>query len=82
MTVMTASAPNVPVNTAGLDCLSASSSAMKNVLSPISEKKIRRKPDTNPSLKGESPTIPDQAVVDLFRNILTIFGQSTTHLGL
>ena len=31
---------------------------MKNVLSPISEKKIRRNPDTKPSLKGESPTRP------------------------
>jgi hypothetical protein len=31
---------------------------MKKVLSPISEKKMSRNPETNPSLKGESPTTP------------------------
>ena len=31
---------------------------MKKVLSPISEKKMRRKPDTKPSRKGLSPTRP------------------------
>lgn len=31
---------------------------MKNVLSPISEKRISRNPDTIPSVKGLSPTMP------------------------
>ncbi len=58
MTVMTARAPKVPAKTALLGCLKASRSAMKKVLSPISEKNIKRKPETNPSVKGLSPTIP------------------------
>lgn len=58
MTVITASAPKVPANTIPLGCLSASSSAMKKVLSPISLNKMSRKPETNPSRRGESPTMP------------------------
>lgn len=40
MTVMTASAPKVPANTRERGCCRASSTAMKKVLSPISEKKM------------------------------------------
>ena len=58
MTVMMASAPKVPVNTAAFDCFSARSRAMKKVLSPISEKNMSRKPDTKPSRSGVSPTRP------------------------
>lgn len=39
-------------------CLKASSNAMKKVLSPISLKKIRSRPDTNPSVNWLSPTKP------------------------
>mmetsp|Transcript_15310 Transcript_15310/g.42818 ORF Transcript_15310/g.42818 Transcript_15310/m.42818 type:complete len:222 (+) Transcript_15310:725-1390(+) len=55
---MTARAPNVPTNTSVLLCCNASSIARKNVLSPISENKMRRKPETKPSVKGLSPTTP------------------------
>jgi len=58
MTVITASAPNVPVKTRDLGCLRARRRAMKNVLSPISLKKINRKPERRPSRKGSSPTRP------------------------
>jgi len=50
MTVITASAPNVPANTLPLLCCVASSTAMKNVLSPISLKKMRRNADRKPSV--------------------------------
>lgn len=53
MRVMTARAPKVPRKTRVLDSFSASSTAMKKVLSPSSEKRINRKPDSTPSLKGE-----------------------------
>lgn len=58
MTVITASAPNVPVKTRDLGCLRARRRAMKKVLSPISLKKINRKPERRPSRKGSSPTRP------------------------
>lgn len=58
MTVMMASAPKVPAKTMPRASFSASSTAMKNVLSPSSEKRIRRNPDTAPSLKGLSPSSP------------------------
>lgn len=53
MTVMTASAPKVPPNTRPLGCCSASSSAMKKVLSPISEKKMSSRAWMKPSLQEE-----------------------------
>lgn len=55
---ITASAPNVPAKTRALFSFSANRRARKKVLSPSSEKRIRRKPDTIPSLKGESPISP------------------------
>ena len=58
MTDMTARAPKVPPKTSTLFSLSARSRAKKNVLSPSSENKIRRNPDTIPSLNGESPMSP------------------------
>ena len=58
MTVMTPSAPKVPANTTLRDSFSASSTAMKNVLSPSSENRISRNPDSAPSLNGLSPSTP------------------------
>ena len=58
MTVMTPNAPKVPANTTLRDSFSASSTAMKNVLSPSSENRISRNPDSAPSLKGLSPSTP------------------------
>ena len=60
MTVMTARAPKDPAKTSlrRNGYLSANSTAMKKVLSPSSEKKMRRKPETRPSLRGESPSSP------------------------
>ena len=58
MTVMTASAPKVPANTTPLLSFRASSTAMKKVLSPSSEKRMSRNPETIPSRSGESPTRP------------------------
>mmetsp|Transcript_13885 Transcript_13885/g.23477 ORF Transcript_13885/g.23477 Transcript_13885/m.23477 type:complete len:228 (+) Transcript_13885:735-1418(+) len=46
---MMARAPKVPTKTALCGCFSASNTAMKNVLSPISEKKINRNADAKPS---------------------------------
>ena len=43
MADMTARAPKVPANTVPFGCCSASSRAMKNVLSPRSLKKMSRK---------------------------------------
>lgn len=60
MTVMTPKAPKVPRKTSPCDCFSASSRAMKNVLSPSSENKMRRNPDTTPSLKAGSPPMAAQ----------------------
>ena len=50
MTVITANAPNVPAKTLPLLCCVASSTAMKNVLSPISLKKMSRNADRKPSV--------------------------------
>lgn len=58
MTVMTANAPKVPINTVLRDCCKARRTAMKKVLSPISDSKIRRNACTKPSLSGLSPTSP------------------------
>ena len=58
MKVMMASAPKVPAKTMPRGSFSASSTAMKNVLSPSSEKRMSRKPDSAPSLKGLSPSTP------------------------
>ena len=55
MTVMMPRAPKVPMKTRGFDCLSESRSAMKKVLSPSSEKKINRNPDTMPCWNSPSP---------------------------
>ena len=55
MTVMMPRAPKVPINTKGFDCFSESRSAMKKVLSPSSEKKINRNPDTMPCWNSPSP---------------------------
>ena len=59
ITVMMASAPNVPANTRPLFFFSASNTAMKKVLSPSSENKMSRNPDTNPSLNASLPIDPE-----------------------
>jgi hypothetical protein len=58
MTVMAAKAEKVPMKTRARDRFVANRRAMKKVLSPSSEKKMRRKPETTPSVKGVSPRMP------------------------
>ena len=58
MTDMTARAPKVPAKIRALFSLRARSNARKKVLSPSSENRMRRKPDTIHSLSGESPIKP------------------------
>mmetsp|Transcript_13850 Transcript_13850/g.54914 ORF Transcript_13850/g.54914 Transcript_13850/m.54914 type:complete len:211 (+) Transcript_13850:619-1251(+) len=60
MTVMTARAPKVPANTVALSCWVARMTAMKNVLSPISLKKMSRNAWRKPSSR---PPVPSTASV-------------------
>jgi hypothetical protein len=63
MRVITARAPKVPRKTRDLDSFNASKTAMKKVLSPNSENRIKRKPDNTPSLKGDESPPANEAPV-------------------
>ena len=75
---MTARAPKVPANTTPLFCFKAKSTAMKKVLSPSSEKRISRNPETRPCWKPES-TRPAGGCAGLVWPGMSQLGRQATH---
>ena len=82
--VMTARAPKDPANTKPLFSFNASNTAMKKVLSPSSENRMSRNPETMPSRKGLSPTSPALSASESAGRprILDCCGFMTDHLRL